>query len=75
MWGFNTAYHCIFFYDISQRNNKLVWDVSVDVVQGLFEDVWANQDVITVDHCVDITLPVRYDPLLIPYPPSKMAYV
>ncbi|KIM40203.1 hypothetical protein M413DRAFT_446366 [Hebeloma cylindrosporum] len=42
----------------SDRNNKLVWDASVDIVQGLFGDMWAGQDVITVDHCVDITLPI-----------------
>jgi hypothetical protein len=37
----------------------LVWESSIDIVQGLFEDVWGGQDVITIDHCVDITLPVR----------------
>ena len=56
----------IVFLTSSKRNNKLVWDASVDIVQGLVEDVWAGQDVITVDHCLDITLPVGYDPLPIP---------
>ena len=27
-------------------------------MQGLFNDLWANQDVISVNHVVDITLPV-----------------
>ena len=27
-------------------------------MQGLFNDLWANQDVISVDHIMDITLPV-----------------
>ena len=27
-------------------------------MQGLFNDLWANQDVISVDHVVDITFSV-----------------
>jgi hypothetical protein len=65
----------VFFKTSSQRNNKMVWDASIDIVQGLFGDVWAGEDVITVHHCVDITLPVRYDPLLVLYPSSMVAYV
>ncbi|KAF8161203.1 cytochrome P450 [Crassisporium funariophilum] len=42
----------------SDRNNKLVWDESVNIMNGLFDDVWAGRDVIAVDHCVDITLPI-----------------
>ena len=42
----------------SQRNNKLVWDETVKIMQGLFNDLWANQDVVSVDHVVDLTLPV-----------------
>lgn len=42
----------------SDRNNKLVWDESVKIMQGLFNDLWANQDVISVNHIVDITLPI-----------------
>jgi len=38
----------------------LVWNASVDIVQGLFQDVWAGQDVVTVDH---ITLPFLYSSL------------
>lgn len=37
----------------------MVWDATVDIMKGLFNDIWINQDVIVVDHCVDITLPVR----------------
>ncbi|PPQ67222.1 hypothetical protein CVT26_007295 [Gymnopilus dilepis] len=44
----------------SDRNNKLVWDETVKIVQGLFADVWHDKDVITVDHAVDITLPVAF---------------
>lgn len=42
-----------------QRNNTLVWNESIKTVRGMFTDVWAGRDVINVDHCVDITLPVR----------------
>ena len=39
-------------------------------MQGLFNDLWANQDVISVNHVVDITLPVGslIDHLIVPYP-------
>ena len=43
---------------ILQRNNKLVWDETVKIMQGLFNDMWANQEVISINHVVDITLPV-----------------
>ena len=42
-----------------QRNNKLVWDSSVQIMNGLFTEVWADKDTISVDHAVEITLPVR----------------
>ncbi|KAF8897050.1 cytochrome P450 [Gymnopilus junonius] len=42
----------------SDRNNKMVWDATVEIMKGLFSDVWTNRDVIAVDHCVDITLPI-----------------
>ena len=41
-----------------QRNNRLVWDETVKIMQGLFNDLWANQDVVSVNHVVDLTLPV-----------------
>ena len=39
-------------------------------MQGLFNELWANQDVISVNHIVDITLPVGFliDYLIVPYP-------
>ncbi|PPQ89474.1 hypothetical protein CVT25_012000 [Psilocybe cyanescens] len=42
----------------SDRNNKLVWDETVKIMDSLFNEVWKNQDVVTVDHCLDITLPI-----------------
>ena len=29
-------------------------------MNDLFENVWGDRSEITVDHCVDITLPVRF---------------
>jgi len=43
-----------------QRNNRLVWDETLKIMKGLFEDVWGGKDVITVDHCLDFTLPVSF---------------
>ncbi|THU82439.1 cytochrome P450 [Dendrothele bispora CBS 962.96] len=42
----------------SDRNNKLVWDESLRIMDDLFTNVWGNQDTIVVDHCVVITLPI-----------------
>ena len=49
----NPGYDC-------QRNNKLVWDETILVMTGLFDDVWGDKSEIVVDQCVDITLPVRF---------------
>ncbi|THV03109.1 cytochrome P450 [Dendrothele bispora CBS 962.96] len=42
----------------SDRNNKLVWDESLRIMEDLFTNVWGDQDTMVVDHCVDITLPI-----------------
>ena len=37
-------------------------------MQDLFNDLWENQDVISVNHVVDITLPVGLiDHFIVPY--------
>ena len=36
----------------------MVWNEAARIVNGLFETVWDGRDVVTVDHCLDITLPV-----------------
>ena len=41
-----------------QRNNKLVWDETIRIMEDLFDNVWGDRSEIVVDHCVDITLPV-----------------
>ena len=42
-----------------QRNNKLVWDETVGIMVDLFDNVWGDRSEVVVDHCVDVTLPVR----------------
>ncbi|KAF8804431.1 cytochrome P450 [Phlegmacium glaucopus] len=42
----------------SERNNRLVWDETVQIMKGLFDEVWAGKDVISVDHAVEITFPI-----------------
>jgi len=52
-----------------QRNNKLVWDETTRIMMDLFDNVWGDKAEIVVDHCVDITLPVRFICLILcPYP-------
>ena len=43
----------------AQRNNKLVWDETLLIMQDLFDNVWGNTPEVVVEHAVDITLPVR----------------
>jgi hypothetical protein len=42
-----------------QKNNKLVWDETIRIMIGFFDNVWGDRSEIVVDHCVDVTLPVR----------------
>ncbi|CCL98273.1 uncharacterized protein FIBRA_00267 [Fibroporia radiculosa] len=44
----------------SERNNRLVWDESVRVVEELCHDVWSGKDVIELDNIVDLTVPVGH---------------
>ncbi|KAF5351017.1 hypothetical protein D9756_008375 [Leucocoprinus leucothites] len=41
----------------TERNNKLVWNETVAIMNDLFDNVWENQQVVTIDHILDITLP------------------
>ena len=48
------------FYEYPcQKNNKLVWDETIKIMMDMFDNVWGDKSEIVVDHCVDITLPVR----------------
>ena len=49
----NSKYHF-------QKNNKLVWDETIRIVMDMFDNVWGDRSEVVVDHCVDITLPVRF---------------
>ncbi|KAI0279039.1 cytochrome P450 [Russula aff. rugulosa BPL654] len=42
----------------SERNNKLVWDETIGIMNDLFDNVWGDRSEVVVDHCVDITLPI-----------------
>ena len=42
-----------------QKNNKLVWDETIRIMIDLFDNVWGDRSEVVVDHCVDVTLPVR----------------
>jgi len=42
----------------SERNNKLVWDETAQIMMDLFDNVWGDRSEIAVDHCLDITLPI-----------------
>ena len=43
-----------------QKNNKLVWDETIQIMMDLFENVWGSRSELVVGHCVDITLPVCF---------------
>ena len=43
---------------IFKKNNALVWDETVQIMNDLFDNVWGDRSEVVVDHCVDITLPV-----------------
>jgi hypothetical protein len=43
-----------------QDNNKLVWDETIRIIMDMFDNVWGDSSEIVVDHCLDITLPVRF---------------
>lgn len=42
-----------------QKNTKLVWDETIQIMVDLFDNVWGDRSEIIVDHCLDVTLPVR----------------
>jgi hypothetical protein len=35
-----------------------VWDETVKIMANMFNTQWNNADEVTIDHCVEITLPV-----------------
>ncbi|EIM88971.1 cytochrome P450 [Stereum hirsutum FP-91666 SS1] len=42
----------------SEKNNKLVWDETVKIMVDMFHTLWNDAPEVTVDHCIEITLPI-----------------
>nr|BAL05139.1 cytochrome P450 [Phanerodontia chrysosporium] len=42
----------------SERNCELVWEETLHVMIGLFNDVWGSDSIITLDNAFDITMPI-----------------
>ncbi|KAI0064393.1 cytochrome P450 [Artomyces pyxidatus] len=42
----------------SEKNNKLVWDETVLIMNDMFDNVWKNAPEFSVDHALDFTLPI-----------------
>ncbi|KAG2359627.1 cytochrome P450 [Suillus spraguei] len=42
----------------SERNNRLVWDATTQIMLDLFDTMWAGQEEVVVNHSVDLTLPI-----------------
>ena len=46
----------ILFSTRSKRNNKLVWAVSVRVMDSLHNEIWKDRDIISIDHFAETTV-------------------
>ncbi|PBK99821.1 cytochrome P450 [Armillaria gallica] len=42
----------------SDRNNRLVWEESLNITRDLINTVWKDKDVVNVEHVVGVTLPI-----------------
>ncbi|KAG6842166.1 hypothetical protein C0991_001659 [Blastosporella zonata] len=42
-----------------QRNNKMVWDETVKIMESLFDDLWSDKNIIITDHCLELVVPER----------------
>ncbi|KAI0720704.1 cytochrome P450 [Cerioporus squamosus] len=42
----------------SERNNRLVWDETVHILEDVFQNVWGDKDEIEVPHIMDLTVPI-----------------
>ncbi|KAH9953726.1 614/534 cytochrome P450 [Lactifluus volemus] len=58
----------------SEKNNKLVWDETVNVMLDLFSNVWGDKPEVIVDHFLDITLPVSWTSDLVVPPGHQMTF-
>ncbi|KAI0350827.1 cytochrome P450 [Trametes cingulata] len=41
-----------------ERNNRLVWDETIRIIDDMFQNVWENKDVVEVDHVMELTVPI-----------------
>ncbi|OJA09557.1 hypothetical protein AZE42_01135 [Rhizopogon vesiculosus] len=51
-------HHKVVARAFSERNNRLVWDATTQIMLELFDTVWIGKDEVVVDHAVDLTLPI-----------------
>ncbi|KAK0239242.1 cytochrome P450 [Armillaria nabsnona] len=42
----------------SDRNNRLVWEESLNITRDLINTVWKDKDVVNVEHVISVTLPI-----------------
>jgi len=42
----------------SDKNNRLVWDETCQIMLDLFDNTWAKKHTISLDNCIDVTLQV-----------------
>ena len=42
-----------------QKNNKLVWNETVRIMEELFDNVWGPKDTVEIENITDLTVPVR----------------
>ncbi|KAI0720719.1 cytochrome P450 [Cerioporus squamosus] len=42
----------------SEKNNRLVWDETVHIMQDLFDSVWGDKDVVEVSNATELTVPI-----------------
>ncbi|OAX31726.1 cytochrome P450, partial [Rhizopogon vinicolor AM-OR11-026] len=51
-------YHKVVARAFSEKNNRLVWETTTQIMIELFDTVWTGKDEVVVDHAVNLTLPV-----------------
>ncbi|KAI0676499.1 cytochrome P450 [Trametes maxima] len=42
----------------SERNNRLVWDETIRIVEDMFENVWGDKDLVELDNIMEVTVPI-----------------
>ncbi|RPD56051.1 cytochrome P450, partial [Lentinus tigrinus ALCF2SS1-6] len=42
----------------SEKNNRLVWDEAVHIIEDVFQNVWGDKGEIEVSHIMDLTVPI-----------------